>query len=119
MKSRRRHDVPLSTQAVAILRELHKLSSDSGWLFPNSRDAKRPMGTSTLQRALDYLELDGTPHGFRHSASTALHDAGFDTFHREAARTRIGILRDVRTTWRRTCRSVAGCFSTGPTISMD
>jgi integrase len=79
MKGRRPHDVPLSHQAVAILRELHPLSSASGWLFPHTREPKKPMGRSTLQRALEYLEINGSPHGFRHSASTLLHDAGFDS----------------------------------------
>jgi integrase len=79
MKARRPHDVPLSLQAVALLRELHRLTGRSGWLFPNIRDAAKPMGSSTLQRALEYLEVDSSPHGFRHSASTILHDHGFDT----------------------------------------
>lgn len=80
MKGRRPHDVPLPTQAVAILHDLHALTgANDGYLFPNTRDPSRPMGTSTLQRAIGYLGLDASPHGFRHTASTLLHGAGFDT----------------------------------------
>lgn len=79
MKARRPHDVPLSRQAVALLQDLRRLTGRSPWLFPNSRDPKRPMGTSTLQRALEYLRIDASPHGFRHTASTILHEQGFDS----------------------------------------
>lgn len=79
MKARRPHDVPLSRQAITLLRGLHRLTGESEWLFPNNRDPKRPMGTSTTLRALEHLGADASPHGFRHTASTILHDQGFDS----------------------------------------
>jgi integrase len=79
MKGRRSHDVPLSTQAIAVLQELKQHTAMSDFLFPNERDRNRPMGRSTLQRALGYLGMDSSPHGFRHTASTLLHEQGFDS----------------------------------------
>ena len=37
MKMREQHIVPLSTQAVAILRELHAITGPDGYLFPSVR----------------------------------------------------------------------------------
>ncbi len=79
MKARRPHDVPLSRQATTLLQDLRRLTGKSAWLFPNSRDPEKPMGSSTLQRALEYLRIDASPHGFRHTASTILHEQRFDT----------------------------------------
>lgn len=79
MKGRRPHDVPLSTQAIEALRKLRLHTGTSNFLFPNERDRERPMGRSTLQRALAYLGMDSSPHGFRHTASTLLHEQGFDS----------------------------------------
>jgi integrase len=86
MKSRRGpHEVALSRQALAIIESLRPLTGDSPHLFPNRRDRIRPMGTSTLQRVLENLGVDVSPHGFRHTASTRLHEMGFDTLAIEAA----------------------------------
>jgi len=86
MKSRReQHEVPLSRQAVAIIEGLRPLTGDTPYLFPNRRDRGRPMGSSTLQRVLERLGVDVTPHGFRHTASTRLHELGFDSLAIEAA----------------------------------
>jgi integrase len=79
MKGRRPHDVPLSSQAIEALRELRPYTGTGEFLFPNERDSHRPMGRSTLQRALGYLGMESSPHGFRHTASTLLHEQGFDS----------------------------------------
>ncbi|MDN7925714.1 tyrosine-type recombinase/integrase [Burkholderia vietnamiensis] len=69
------HIVPLSAQAVAILRELHALTGNSRFLFPSVRTKDRPMSDNTINGALRRLGYDGdtmTGHGFRAMARTIL-----------------------------------------------
>ncbi|BEH49305.1 tyrosine-type recombinase/integrase [Burkholderia pseudomallei] len=69
------HIVPLSTQAVAILRELHALTGDGRYLFPSIRSRERPMSENTVNGALRRLGYDGdtmTGHGFRATARTVM-----------------------------------------------
>lgn len=86
MKKRERHIVPLSTQAVSLLRQLHQLTGDSkeGYLFPNTRRPKGCMAATTINRALEYMgfagkehEVNFSGHGFRATASTILNELGF------------------------------------------
>jgi len=44
--------VPLSRQAVAILRGLHPVSGPEGYVFPQARNASRPISENTLNIAL-------------------------------------------------------------------
>lgn len=74
------HLVPLSKQVVSILRDLHQFTGDGKFLFPGAQDRKRPMSNATLNAALKRMGFDSTviqPHGFRHTASTALNEMGF------------------------------------------
>lgn len=74
------HLVPLSRQAVAILRDLHALTGAGKLMFPGVRDRNQPMSNATLNAALKRMGFDTDtiqPHGFRHTASTALHEMGF------------------------------------------
>lgn len=69
------HIVPLSTQAIAILRELHALTGDGHFLFPSIRTRTRPMSENTINAALRRLGYDGetmTGHGFRAVARTIM-----------------------------------------------
>lgn len=69
------HIVPLSTQAVAILRELHALTGKGRYLFPSIRSTSRPISDNTINAALRRLGFDGdtmTHHGFRALARTIL-----------------------------------------------
>lgn len=69
------HIVPLSSQAVAILRELHTLTGAGRYLFPSMRTRERPMSDNTINGALRRLGYDGdtmTGHGFRATARTIL-----------------------------------------------
>lgn len=69
------HIVPLSAQAVAILRELHPLTGRGEYLFPGVRSRKRPMSENTVNAALRYMGIDGdtmSGHGFRAMARTIL-----------------------------------------------
>ncbi|MDR2013757.1 MAG: integrase arm-type DNA-binding domain-containing protein [Rhodanobacter sp.] len=76
------HVVPLAAQAVAILRELYALTGRGKYLFPGARDAGRPLSDGTIGaalRRLGYGPDDLVPHGFRHMASTLLHEQGFNS----------------------------------------
>ncbi|MGJ4804434.1 tyrosine-type recombinase/integrase [Luteimonas sp. SDU82] len=78
------HLVPLSRQAIEILRELQPLTGRRKHLFPGLRDPQRPMSENTINAALRRLGYDKdtmTGHGFRHMASTLLNEMGF---HRDA-----------------------------------
>ncbi len=79
MKMRREHIVPLPHQAVAILKELHPLTSYSPYLFP-SASKKGFMSENTLLYALYRMGYHSraTVHGFRSVASTILNENGFN-----------------------------------------
>lgn len=74
------HFVPLSQQAVALLRDLQALTGHSvvGYLFPGEKDARRPISENTLNAALHRLGFKDeiVAHGFRHMASTVLNELG-------------------------------------------
>lgn len=74
------HIVPLSMQAVAILQNLYPFTGRGKYLFPGLRSKDRPMSDATLTNALRRMGYTGeemTVHGFRHMASTLLHEEGF------------------------------------------
>jgi len=83
MKMREPHIVPLSQQAVELLRELHTLTGGQRWLFPNYRRPKTCMTATTLNRALERMGFNGkdsigfSAHGFRATASTILNETGY------------------------------------------
>ncbi len=81
MKMRRPHVVPLPTQAVVLLRELHGITGHQHWLFTNVRRPKAPMAATTINRVIERMGFRDrfTAHGFRATASTMLHEAGFDS----------------------------------------
>lgn len=75
MKMREPHLVPLSPQAVAILRELHPLTGRGRYVFPSTRSPQRPMSENTVNAALRRMGFDSdtmTGHGFRAMARTIL-----------------------------------------------
>jgi len=81
MKMREQHIVPLSRQAVAILRELHPLTGGGHYLFPSVRTSARPMSENTVNaalRRLGYAKDEMTGHGFRSMASTLLNEQGWN-----------------------------------------
>jgi integrase len=74
------HIVPLSTQAVAILKEIRPLTGSGRYVFPSSRGDGRPMSDGTIRTALKTLGYDSdvmTAHGFRTTASTLLNEQGW------------------------------------------
>ena len=86
MKMRQPHIVPLSPQAVDILRTLHTVSGGRELVFPGERNHSKPMSNNTLLKALEIMGYKHTMtgHGFRGVASTVLHEHEFDHQHIEA-----------------------------------
>lgn len=81
MKGRRSHVVPLSTQMMKLLREMHRFTGHGRFLFPSLRSDLRPMSENTLNaalRRLGYAKEQHTAHGFRSTLSTLLNEAGQD-----------------------------------------
>lgn len=79
MKMREPHIVPLSRQAVAILRDLQPVTRHDRYVFPAIGGAGRPLSANTLNgalRRLGYPSGQMTPHGFRSIASTLLKERG-------------------------------------------
>lgn len=76
-KTKTEHLVPLSSQAVAILRELHNLTGHGSYVFPG-RDPQKPMSEAAVNAALRRMGYDTkteiTGHGFRAMARTILHE---------------------------------------------
>lgn len=82
MKKDRPHLVSLSWQSVAMFEELKGLASGSEWVFPSRGDLRQPISKSTLNVAVRALEVDVRDfviHDFRRTASTHLHEAGFNS----------------------------------------
>ncbi len=76
MKTGGKHIIPLSLQAMKIIKELQMLTGDGEYLFPSPLDKKRPMSDNTLNAALKRLGYKGqmNPHSFRAMFSTVLHE---------------------------------------------
>jgi integrase len=81
MKMKAAHLVPLSTQAVAVLRDLHALTGHGRYVFAGLRTASRPMSENTVNaalRRLGYGKDEMTGHGFRSMAATRLNEIGWN-----------------------------------------
>ena len=89
------HIVPLSEQAVTILRELQPLTQRGRYLFPGARDFKRHMSDGAINAALARIGFKGelVGHGFRHMASTLLREMGWsaDAVERQLAHKEPGV----------------------------
>ena len=69
------HIVPLSKQAVAILKELYPLTGEGRYVFPGARSAQRPMSDNAVLAAMRRMGIgkeEMTGHGFRAVARTIL-----------------------------------------------
>jgi integrase len=78
-KMRKEHRVPLSRQALGILREVHPATGSAGYVFPSVRTSLRPLSEGTINsalRRLGYEKDEMTGHGFRAMASTLLNESG-------------------------------------------
>lgn len=76
MKMRLPHLVPLSRQAIEILKELQPLTGDGKYVFPSMRTGERPISDNTINASLRRMGFDTreemTAHGFRATARTIL-----------------------------------------------
>ena len=75
MKMKNDHIVPLSAQAVALLRSVHPISGHGRYVFPSLRTGERPMSENTINAALrgmGYSKDVHTAHGFRAMARTIM-----------------------------------------------
>jgi len=89
MKRRNPHLVFLSRQALDIFIALKTFSGGSEYVLPSRYDSDVPMSSATLNRVLvltyEAAQKDGMalakfgPHDLRRTASTLLHEAGYNT----------------------------------------
>jgi len=77
MKMRRPHHVPLSRQAVEIIRSMAATSNGSEFVFPTFHSPKKPISENAVNQALRRMGYGGTmtAHGFRSTASSLLNES--------------------------------------------
>jgi len=73
------HDVPLSTQAIAVLRIIHILTGSGKFLFPSEKSWREPMSdaaVSTMYKRMAAGKFKGrmVPHGWRSAFSTIMNE---------------------------------------------
>lgn len=89
MKMREAHIVPLSKQAIEVLKRLKALTGNGRLVFPSSTSRERPISENTVVYALARMGYKGrmTGHGFRSTASTLLNEQGYrhDVIERQLA----------------------------------
>ncbi|MCF6808196.1 tyrosine-type recombinase/integrase [Thiotrichales bacterium 19S9-12] len=90
MKMRKAHTVPLSRQALEIIKDMHAFSGNHRYVFPSTKTPKEPININTLRLSLRKLGYTYSPalgrekqpgekpkqdtHGFRHMGSTLLYE---------------------------------------------
>jgi integrase len=74
MKMKEQHIIPLSTQAIEVLREVQGHTGNREHVFPNQHHPRGSMSENTLLYALYRMGYHSraTAHGFRSTASTIL-----------------------------------------------
>jgi integrase len=75
MKMGNDHIVPLSTQAVTVLREIGAVTMGGRYVFPGARSDSRPMSDNAILAAMRRMEIDKEEmcgHGFRAMARTIM-----------------------------------------------
>lgn len=79
MKNRRPHKKPLSSSAVTILNDLHRLTGHHPLVLPSVKSWKQPISENGFNQALrrmGFAKEVMSAHGFRASASTLLNESG-------------------------------------------
>ncbi len=77
MKTKEEFLIPLSTQAVELLKEVKKYAGDSPYLFPSTKSKTTPFSDGALLgaiRRMGYSKTEFVPHGFRSMFSTIAHE---------------------------------------------
>jgi len=82
MKMKEAHIVPLSKQAIALLRDIYPLTGSSRYVFASNQGkaGNEPhISRESIGAAIRRMGYQGqhTAHGFRTTASTMLHEQGF------------------------------------------
>ena len=79
MKMNRDHMIPLSRQAVVVLKEIKRFVRQDLYVFEQLRNPKKPMSENTMLYAIYRMGYKGkaTVHGFRATVSTILNENGF------------------------------------------
>ncbi|WP_054176372.1 integrase arm-type DNA-binding domain-containing protein [Citrobacter sp. CtB7.12] len=79
-KMKDEHLVPLSQQAVALLKHIKSLTGDSPFVFHGAHSLDKPMSENTINKALRVIGYDTKTdicgHGFRAMACSALNESG-------------------------------------------
>ncbi len=91
MKMREPHTLPLSRQALTLLKNLQAVTGNGEYLFPNRSNLSKPVSRGVLWKAvasMGYLRLF-SPHGIRATGSTILNEMGYrpDWIDRQLAHT--------------------------------
>lgn len=75
------HKITLSRQALALLREIKKLSGGKTYLFPSMKNPQSHVNTQTANSAIKRMGYKGklVAHGLRAIASTYLNEKGYDS----------------------------------------
>jgi len=82
MKMKQAHLVPLANQALEIFENIFPLTNKSRYVFHSERTFERPMSNNTLNAALrkiGFSKDEMVAHGFRHMASTLLHENNWNS----------------------------------------
>lgn len=80
MKMGEAHIVPLSAQALEVLRRIQRVTGSGRYVFPSLRTTARPISENTINaalRRLGYPKEEMCGHGFRALASTCLNEQGW------------------------------------------
>lgn len=79
-KMRTPHLVPLSRQALEILKQVHKFSGERDFVFVGDHNPRKPMSENTVNKALRVMGYDTKVevcgHGFRTMACSSLIESG-------------------------------------------
>lgn len=80
MKMRHEHRVPLSAQAIEVLRTMQAITQEGGLVFPSPTYRSKPLSENTLNSALARMGYKGsaTAHGFRALFSTVANECGWN-----------------------------------------
>lgn len=80
MKMRRPHVVPLSKQAVVVLKEAQQITGHEGFVFVSGLNGNKPLSENTMLFAIKRMGFKDktTVHGLRGTASTILNEKGFN-----------------------------------------
>lgn len=74
MKKRREFICPLSSKALSLLDNMQKLTGHTEWVFYSPNSTGKAISRDSLSNALRRNNIEINTHGFRHTASTLLHE---------------------------------------------